>query len=1088
MKQAGTQTITATDTVNSSIIGTSNDLLVNPGTPAHAIVSAPATTNDGETFAFTVTVTDLYGNPATSYGGTLHFTSSDAAAVLPADSLLAGGTGSFNATLKTTGTQTITATDTVTTTLTGTSNGITVSVPGIVVTSTADSGPGTLRAALATAATDGSANITFDPTVFATPQTITLTSGTLNIPSNTTITGATSGSGASLANLVTVSGGGSTSNFSVFTVNGGVSGATIANLVIANGHIDSQGGGILNAGSLAVINSTLANNYAGGYVTGAGNGGGAIYNTGSATLTIVGSTFNGNTSAPGGAITANGQITITNSTFYGNSAIDGKAGGAIFINSATVSVYDSTFSGNSAAGGGAIFNYDTLTVKNSILSGNPGGDCGAGGVSTCPTNGSEGNVIGASNLMLAPLGNYGGPTQTMIPLPGSPAICAGSMAAIPGGLTADQRGDGRTTTYGGTPCNDAGAVQTNYSLSFFQQPTGTVTNATITPSPAVQLYENGAAIALSGAAMSLSASSGVLNGTTTQSTNTNGQAIFGNLSIGTVQTNDTITASIALTAAGSPSPTSVSITSASFDITSLTPTITFTVPNHTYGDAAFPVAATSNSTGTITYSVVSGPATVSGNIVTLTGVGSVTLEASQAASGGYTAATQQATFNVAKATPTITWMPASRITFGTSLSSLLNATASNNSNSVPGTFGYTAQTAGGSAVSVGAATVLQPGSYTLATSFTPAVSANYNSASASVHVLVEQAALTVIANNASKVYGTLNPAFTGTITGAANNDSFTETFSTPGTLTSNAGIYAIVPSVTGANLSSYSVTVTYGMLTVTKAATVTTLSSSTNSVTPGQNLTVTAQVMNASVGSTGTPAGAVSFYDGTALLGVSTLTNSTATYTTATLAPGATHALSATYSGDANFTGSASNPAVLVPVVGLDFLLQAGGTQSQTVFPGGSANYSFQISPTSTTYPASVTFTASGLPAGATATFSPATIASNGGKQTVTIAIQTAGPSRSAKNGNPFERSAGPLALGLLLFPLLGVRRAPRTLLGRRLALVLLMITGLAGMASLAGCGAANGFNGQAVKNYTVTVTAVSGEVQHSVDVNLNLQ
>lgn len=43
-------------------------------------------------------------------------------------------------------------------------------------------------------------------------------------------------------------------------------------------------------------------------------------------------------------------------------------------------------------------------------------------------------------------------------------------------------------------------------------------------------------------------------------------------------------------------------------------------------------------------------------------------------------------------------------------------------------------------------------------------------------------------------------------------------------------------------------------------------------------------------------------------------------------------------------------------------------------------------------------------------------------------------------------------------------------------------------MASLSGCGSANGFNGQAVKNYTVTVTAVSGEVQHSIDVNLNLQ
>ena len=246
--------------------------------------------------------------------------------------------------------------------------------------------------------------------------------------------------------------------------------------------------------------------------------------------------------------------------------------------------------------------------------------------------------------------------------------------------------------------------------------------------------------------------------------------------------------------------------------------------------------------------------------------------------------------------------------------------------------------------------------------------------------------------------------------------------------------------------------------------------------------------MNASAGSTGTPTGTVSFYDGTTLLGASALTNSTASYTTATLAPGATHALSATYSGDANFTGSASSSAGSVPVAALDFLLQAVGSQNQTVIPGGTASYSFQISPTYATYPASVTFTASGLPAGATATFSPATIAANGGMQTATITIQTAGLSRSAKNGNPFERSGEPLAVSFLLFPLLGIRRVRKTLLGRGLVMLLLVAAGLAGMASLSGCGAGNGFNGQAAKNYTVTVTAVSGEVQHSFDVNLNLQ
>jgi sugar lactone lactonase YvrE len=86
-----------------------------------------------------------------------------------------------------------------------------------------------------------------------------------------------------------------------------------------------------------------------------------------------------------------------------------------------------------------------------------------------------------------------------------------------------------------------------------------------------------------------------------------------------------------------------------------TPTITFTVPNHTFGDAPITVAATSNSSGAITYSVVSGPATISGSTVTLTGAGAVVLQASQVAASNYAASTQTATFIVAGNAPTISF-------------------------------------------------------------------------------------------------------------------------------------------------------------------------------------------------------------------------------------------------------------------------------------------------------------------------------------------------------------------------------------------------------------------------------------------------
>jgi hypothetical protein len=1080
MKQAGSQTITATDTVDTSITATSNNILVNPGPPVHVIVSAPVTTNGGATFPFTVTVTDLFGNLATNYSGTLHFTSSDVVAVLPPDSVLTGGTGVFNATLETQGTQTVTATDTVTNTITGTSNGITVSIPSLMVTTTADSGTGTLRAALATAATDGSANITFDPTVFATPQTITLSSGTLTIPSNTTITGPTSGSGATLRNLVTVSGGGSASNFSIFAVGSGVT-AAISNLIIANGHSNTQGGGISNAGTLTVTGSTFENNSAGGVPSG-GNGGGAIFAS-SGVLTVRNSTFVGNTSAPGGAINANdGTVTIDRSSFSGNSALGATTGGAVFINNATVTITESTVSGNlSAGGGGAIFNNATLTATNTIVAGNTGGDCGNGGASSCPTNSANGNVIGVANIGLAPLGSYGGPTQTIIPLPGSPAICAGSITSIPGGVTTDQRGDPRITTYGGTTCTDAGAVQTSYSLNFSQQPTGVSANATITPSPTVQLNENGAPIPLSGASISISAFSGMLNGTTTQSTDNNGQATFGGLSIGTPQTNDTLTVSAALTAAGSPTPEAASVTSIGFDITTLTPAITFTVPNHIYGDAAFAVAATSNSSGTITYSVVSGSATISANVVTLTGVGPITLEASQVASGPYAAATQQGTFNVVKATPSITWVPASSISYGTSLSALLNASASSNSASVPGTFSYTAQAAGGSAVPVTAVTVLAPASYTLAASFTPSVTADYEPATTSVHLLVGQAALTVAANNAGKVYGTPNPAFTGTVTGAVNNDSFTEMFSTAATNTSNAGTYTIVPSVTGADASEYTVTATNGMLTVTKAATATTLGASANSIASGQSLTLTAQVMDTSAGSTGTPTGTVSFYDGTTLLGANTLTNSTASYTTATLAPGATHTLTATYVGDMNFTASTSNTGTIIVAAPPDFIFTGATPAAYTAAPGAVATYSFSLSPLSGGYPGSVSFTVTGLPANATATFTPSSVAANAGPTTVGMTVQT--PPAVARNSRNLLGHG--IVLALLLLPFSMSRGIRRKLRSSALLLVLLLV-GIT--ATMTGCGSGNGFLLQKTQTYTLTVTATSGTAQHSQTVTLIVQ
>ena len=118
--------------------------------------------------------------------------------------------------------------------------------------------------------------------------------------------------------------------------------------------------------------------------------------------------------------------------------------------------------------------------------------------------------------------------------------------------------------------------------------------------------------------------------------------------------------------------------------------------------------------------------------------------------------------------------------------------------------------------------------------------ADYSAATATQSFQVTPAPLTVTANNATRAYGAANPAFSGTVTGAVGSDSFTETFTTTATTTSNVGSYPIVPAVTGPQ-SNYTVTIVNGALTVTGAATTTTLSAP-GTAAYGANVTLTATV------------------------------------------------------------------------------------------------------------------------------------------------------------------------------------------------------------------------------------------------------
>jgi hypothetical protein len=152
---------------------------------------------------------------------------------------------------------------------------------------------------------------------------------------------------------------------------------------------------------------------------------------------------NANTSGSGGGIANAGTLTITNTTFSNNGAPDGGAiyqeAGAVNV-LAVLTVTNSTFSGNSASGGGAIFtNGINATLTNTIVANSTGGNC-AGTITDKGGNLADDNTCGVTQvtsaaLNLGSLANNGGPTQTFALGAGSTAIDHSTCLQI-----TDQRG------------------------------------------------------------------------------------------------------------------------------------------------------------------------------------------------------------------------------------------------------------------------------------------------------------------------------------------------------------------------------------------------------------------------------------------------------------------------------------------------------------------------------------------------------------------------------------------------------------------------------------------------------------------------
>ncbi|HVC96606.1 MAG TPA: LamG-like jellyroll fold domain-containing protein [Pirellulales bacterium] len=362
----------------------------------------------------------------------------------------------------------------------------------ITVSNLNDSGVGSLRGALAGA--ENGDTIQFSPNLSG--GVINLTSGELLINQDLTLIGPTTSTGAP---GIEISGNHASR---VFDVDGGATGVnvTLENLAIENGlanglaaNVPGAGGGLLindAGGSLTLSNLLVSGNVAQAAPGANALGGGVAFVGGIATfsdgaivnnLASGGSGSQAGNSGLGGAVyVAAGNVTLFTDTIAGNQAKGGSGGqgGGVYAAGGSLTLSDDTLAGNAATVGGDAYQAAPAFVeaRNSVFA-NVGAtstapdfhgvvgfsdhnliDNTSGGTGFSATSGDQLNV----SADLAPLGNYGGATPTMPPLPGSPAINAGDSGVrtpqtIPGladwwraeGNALDSAGTSNGTLVGG---------------------------------------------------------------------------------------------------------------------------------------------------------------------------------------------------------------------------------------------------------------------------------------------------------------------------------------------------------------------------------------------------------------------------------------------------------------------------------------------------------------------------------------------------------------------------------------------------------------------------------------------------------------
>jgi Pro-kumamolisin, activation domain/Bacterial Ig-like domain (group 3) len=315
-----------------------------------------------------------------------------------------------------------------------------------------------------------------------------------------------------------------------------------------------------------------------------------------------------------------------------------------------------------------------------------------------------------------------------------------------------------------------------------------------------------------------------------------------------------------------------------------------------------------------------------------------------------------------------------------------------------------------------------------------------------------------------------------------------------GIFTFAPGSHSIMAQYSG-DASFNSITSAAVNFTITKATTSTTVSSSASNVPQGTNVTLTATAVTTSGGNA--PTGTMTFFSGATQLGSPVPVSgviipgggSAASASLMTMAlPVGQDSITANYSGDANYSASTS-PAIVVTVTtgSPDFTLGVNPQNVIVATPGASGMTTLTVTALNG-FNGTVNFSpasCSGLPFGASCSFSPSSITGSG---STTLTIATTPPSAV----NPAKNSArllwwtatGGAAFGFVfLMGMPGRKRRWQTLLGLVLFASLTAFIGCGG-----GAGGAPRNAGTPIGSSAVTVTVTSGTTTHVIVLTLNVQ